>query len=451
MQNEFSSDLPIPRLFQECDRDLDLDSTLLELPLYEFTLDINLPSSELANIFTRYPLLPGAILAREGEFIGAVSRRQFLEYFLLPHSLELFVREPLYVLYSYVRPDILVLPGQMRVLTAAQRVFQRASYLIPDPAIVQTAPTTYKLLDFGQLNLAAWQIRGIESQVRYERSQAQMIQSEKMASLGRLVDGLAHEILDPVGFVWGNLSHLNNYSNSLLTLLTGYEALFDEIPPEIQELQAELEWDYLREDVPKTVNSIVTGAKRLKELALSLQNFCHVDEIYPKPADLHACLDGIVLLLKSRLNSKIQIVKNYGALPPVTCYIGKLSQVFMNILINAVQALLEAAVRQDWEARLHSREAIAMPPQPTIKITTQVKSIDDRDRFVSVEIADNGPGLSPELQHQLQKTLTLNPRVTKETSLALSYQIITAKHGGELKWRSQLGQGTAFEILLPLN
>ncbi|MFP4297603.1 MAG: sensor histidine kinase [Spirulinaceae cyanobacterium] len=450
MQNESSSELPIPRLSQEYERDLDLDSTLLELPLYEFTLDIDLPSSALADVFRRYPLLPGAILNQAGEFMGAVSRRQFLEYFLLPHSLELFVQEPLYVLYSYARPDILVLPGQMRVLTAAQRVFQRASYLIPDPAIVQTTPTTYKLLDFGQLNLAAWQIRGIESQVRYERSQTQMIQSEKMASLGRLVDGLAHEILDPVGFVWGNLSHLNNYSSSLLTLLEGYEALFDQPPEAIQELQEELEWDYLRDDLPKTVNSIATGAKRLKELALSLQNFCHVDEIYPKPADLHGSLDSIVLLLKSRLSNKIQIVKKYGPLPPVTCYIGKLSQVFMNILTNAIHALLENAIRQDWEDRLHSSDAIAHPPKPTIEITTTVKSIGDRQRFVSVEIADNGPGLSPELQRQLQDSFTIDPRSTKETSLALSYQIITAKHGGQLKWRSQLGQGTAFEVLLPL-
>ncbi|MEC4805399.1 MAG: ATP-binding protein [Jaaginema sp. PMC 1079.18] len=451
MQNEFSSELPIPRLSQECDRDLDLDSTLLELPLYEFTLDIHQPSSVLADAFTRYPLLPGAVLNREDEFIGAVSRRQFLEYFLIPHSLELFVHEPLYVLYSYVRPDILVLPGQMRILAAAQRVFQRASYLIPDPAIVQTTATTYKLLDFGQLNLAAWQIRGIESQVRYEHSQAQMIQSEKMASLGRLVDGLAHEILDPVGFVWGNLSHLESYSTSLIELLESYETLFSETPADIQELQEELEWEYVRDDFPKAVNSIATGAKRLKELALSLQNFCHVDDIYPKPADLHACLDGIILLLKSRLSRKIKIVKNYGSLPPVTCYIGKLSQVFMNISIEAVQTLLESAIRQEWQDRLHSHKAIATPSEPTITITTQIKSESEDRRFVSIEIADNGPGLSPELQQQLQDSLTLDLRSTKETSLALSYQIVTAKHGGKLKWRSQPGNGTAFEIILPLN
>jgi signal transduction histidine kinase len=449
MQNDLHTEGSIPQLPTNRYFDLSINSTLIELPLYDFQLETTCLGAELVAVFQKANLLPGAILTDRGKFAGMVSRRQLLEYLFLPHGLELFLDKPLHILYSYIRPDLLILHRNMPILAAEQKVLKRSRQLLWEPIIVQIDPSTYQLLDFAQLNLAAWQIRGIETQVRYERTQAQMTQSEKMANLGRLVDGLAHEILDPVGFIWGNLAHISSYSESLLKLLSAYEAQLPKLPEEIVALREDLDLEFLQEDFPRAVESITAGAKRLKQLATSLQNFCHVDEIYPKPADLHASLDGILLLLKSRLHSEIIVTKNYDRLPPITCYIGKLSQVFMNILTNAVDVLLNEAVSQEF------RQFPSQVTQPTITITTQIESrpmlqLGNFDRWVSIRIADNGPGMSERLQEKIRESFTIEKRAAKETSLAVSYQIVTAKHGGEFKLRSRLGEGTEFEILLPL-
>jgi signal transduction histidine kinase len=331
------------------------------------------------------------------------------------------------------------------------------------------------LLDSHELNIAYWQIRGIETQVRYERSQVQMIQTEKMASLGRLVDGVAHEILDPVGFIWGNLVHLSDYTHQVMGLLNAYEQHFPEIPISIAQLRTEIELDYLCQDIPQTIGSIRAGAERLKNLATSLQNFCHIDDVYPKPADIHDCLDSILLLLKSSLSGEIEVVRHYGHLPPVNCYAGQLNQVFMNILSNAVDVLMNQAIRQDladnFGSELGSDVQHYLKPKPQITITTQVRSFpasfhpaNPSLRWVSIRIADNGPGISPERQQQILASFSVEKRTDKETSLTMSYQIVTAKHGGKFYLRSPASEsendatasilpsnpGTEFEILLPL-
>ena len=321
--------------------------------------------------------------------------------------------------------------------------------------------------------IAYWQLRGIETQVRYERAQTQMIQTEKMASLGRLVDGVAHEILDPVGFIWGNLAHLSDYSQQVLSVLAAYEQHFPELPPDLAALKAEVELDYLRTDLPQTITSIRAGAERLKKLVTSLQNFCHSDDVYPKPANLHELLDSILLLLKSRLKGEIQVVKRYGHLPPVTCYAGQLNQVLMNILTNAINALLNQAIRQDIATEFYGHQPhlqIAAVAKPQITITTDLRStLDDQARscrWVLIRIADNGPGMSTAERQQVLDSFSVEKRADKETSLALSYQIVTAKHGGKFYLRSQstaelpsAGEsdlpscaisGTEFELWLPL-
>ncbi|MDY7013103.1 MAG: HAMP domain-containing sensor histidine kinase [Cyanobacteriota bacterium] len=449
MQSNISSEPILPQLSQKSYYDLSTDSTLLELPLYDVRMEVDRLGAELVTLLQRTPQLPGTILTENGKFSGAISRRQFLEYLLLPQGLELFLDKPLHVFYNYLRPELLILSSSTPILTAAQRVLKRSPQGLGDPIVVELDASTYQLLDFAQLNLAAWQIRGIETQVRYERAQAQMIQSEKMAGLGRLVDGLAHEILNPVGFIWGNLTHVSEYSESLLSLLDAYETELSHRPDRVKQLQEELDLDFLRADFPRAIESITAGAKRLKQLATGLQNFCYVDEVYPKPADIHACLDGIFLLLKSRLISNIKIVKHYDRLPPITCYIGKLSQVFINILTNAVDALLDEAVSQEF------RPDFPRATQPTLTITTAIESrlttkLSEPERWVSIRIADNGPGMSETLQQKIRDSFTIEKRAAKETSLAISYQIVTAKHGGEFKMRSSLGEGTEFEIVLPL-
>ncbi len=459
MPNQFDSRISGPVLSEGSDRDLYSGSTLADLSLYHFQAELSCPVVTVAQIFDKYPLLPGVILVEDGQFFGMISRRRLLEILIRPQGIELFLNESLEVLYSYVRAEMLVLPETKKILTAAQLGLRRSPELLGEPIVVQgnlgslpiePSPLSYRLLDIHKLNITYWQIRGIETQVRYERAQVQMIQTEKMASLGRLVDGVAHEILDPVGFIWGNLTHLSAYSETLLELLSAYEELIPDVPQEIQELKEEIEFDFLLADFPATIASIKSGAERLTKLASSLQNFCYIDEVNPKPVDLHALIDGIILLLKNRLSGEIEIVKNYGYLPPITCFSGQLNQVFMNILTNAINALIEFSVHQTLSNEFRGGPLKKANFKPKIEITTKVFSLvaDEgqpdnlgNNRWLSIMITDNGPGMSVRKQQQIYDSFSTEKRALKETSLAISYQIVTAKHGGKLKMRSELGGG----------
>lgn len=456
MPQEFYKEISPPFLYRGCDRDLGLESTLQELPLYNFSVEVGAqhcaPTGvEVANFFEKHPLLPGAILLEEGKCIGMISRRRLSELLFYPYGQELLFHQPLGILYRFVRAAILLLPDTTPILTAMQMTLRRSPELLAEPLVVQTAPDTYRLLDVQELNIASWQIRGIETQVRYERSQAQMIQNDKMASLGRLVDGVAHEILDPLNFIWGNLTHVSEYSQDLMKLVAAYAQHIPDTSVEINHLKQEIEFYFLEEDLTKALASIRNGAERLKKLVIGLQNFCHIDELYPKTADLHACLDSLILLMNSRLQGEIEIVKNYGRLPPVSCFIGELNQVFMNILSQSVDALLNEAVRHQLNP-----DSTTNMQKPLIEITTEIISRESPkteallSRWISIRIADNGPGMPQKLQQQIIKSFSVGKRADKETTLAVSYRIIAAKHGGKLNFRSELGVGTEFEILLPL-
>jgi signal transduction histidine kinase len=455
--NTFSPKLLGPSLSEGSHRDLSLESTLQDLPLYQFQVKSSCLAVVVAEIFEQNRLIPGAVLIEAGKLVGMISRRQLLEYLLKPQGPELFLHLPLKVLYSYARVEILLLAENTTILAAAQQALRRSPELQSEPILVQIDSQSYRLLDPHALNIAYWQIRGIETQVRYERAQTQMIQSEKMASLGRLVNGVAHEILDPVGFIWGNLTYVSEYSKNLMQLLSVYDAHCTNPPPEIAQLKEDIDYDFLQNDFLRTVTSIKAGAERLSKLASSLQNFCHIDDVYPKPADLHANIDSILLLLKSRLSGEIKVVKNYGYLPPVPCYAGQLNQVFMNILTNSISTLINEAVGQELAKEFKSRAIKDFERQPQIEITTKVccpEPASDLDklhlRWVSIRIADNGPGMSPNKYNKILESFSTEKRALKETSLAVSYQIVTGKHGGAFRMRSQLGIGTEFEILLPL-
>ncbi|MEL6814398.1 MAG: HAMP domain-containing sensor histidine kinase, partial [Cyanobacteria bacterium J06598_3] len=215
------------------------------------------------------------------------------------------------------------------------------------------------------------------------------------------------------------------------------------------------------------------GAHRLRQLATSLQNFCHIDDVHPRPTDINTLLDSTLRLLKSRLTTPINIERSYGKLPPVPCFSGQLSQVFMNIFINAVDSLLAQAQQEayiqgedyDPENALH----VSTEKTPQITVTTCVFAEEDKPqpdpneaRWISIIISDNGPGLAPPTKAQIIESFSTRSRSFKETGLAMSYQIITAKHGGKFWMRSLHASedlangednpttGTEFEILLPL-
>ncbi|NJL64544.1 MAG: sensor histidine kinase [Methylacidiphilales bacterium] len=458
MQQEFLSEISKPSLSEGNKSDLGIESTLQELSLYTFEVETNCTGAEVAKLFEKNPLLPGVILQEAGKYVGMISRRQLLEFLIRPFGKEVFFEQPLSILHSYTRMGILTLPDTTPILAAMQLSLRRSPELLGEPIVIKTLPDTYRLLDVHELNIASWQIRGIETQVRYERSQAQIIQNDKMASLGRLVDGVAHEILDPVNFIWGNLTHLSNYSQDLMRLVTAYMQEYPDASAEINTIKEDIEFDFLDQDLSKSLASIRTGAERLKKLVNSLQNFCHIDTVYPKPVDLHVCLDSIILLINSRIKGEIVIVRNYGFLPPVYCFLGQLNQVFMNILSRAVDALLNEAIRQQYN--LENLDIIVDDQKPQIEITTEVitqfsttsstvSNMGD-SRWVSIRIQDNGAGMSEEQLQQITESFSTGKRADKETSLEATYRIVTARHGGKLNLRSQLGKGTEFEILLPL-
>ncbi|MCZ0900104.1 histidine kinase, partial [Microcoleus sp. HI-ES] len=176
-----------------------------------------------------------------------------------------------------------------------------------------------------------------------QQTQAQLIQAEKMSGLGQLVAGVAHEINNPVNFIYGNLSHAADYTQNLLNLIQLYQQTYPS-NTQIQEKIEEFELDYISEDLPKILTSMKVGADRIRQIVLSLRNFSRLDEAEMKPVDIHEGIDSTLMILQNRLKPNpdhppIEIVKEYGDLPLVECYAGQLNQVFMNLLANAIDAL----------------------------------------------------------------------------------------------------------------
>ncbi len=422
---------------------LHLESTLQDLSLYEFQVECSHPGKEVAHLFQVNPLLPGVILTEQGQFVGMISRRRFLEQMSRPYGLELFLKRPLYSLYRFANAEVLKLKGDMPIVEAARRSLERSAQMLYEPIVVELEVGAYRLLDVHQLLIAQSKIHELTTQLLNEQTQAQLIQTEKMASLGQMVASVAHEIKNPVGCITCNFEFLSSYCQKLIEILSIYEREMTEIPDCIAQVKQECDLDFILEDLPKILKSMAAGSDRLTKIVGGLQYFSHLDETKSQPADLHECIESTLIILNNRLNkSGIQVIKNYGYLPPVNCYSGQLSQVFMNLISNAIDALVEkqskpVPVVQTW--------------RPHIEISTELIA-EPEAAWISIQIADNGAGIPSELQARIFEMFFTTKPVGKGTGLGLtiSHQIITQKHGGELRMHSQPNIGTEFYILLPL-
>jgi PAS domain S-box-containing protein len=261
-----------------------------------------------------------------------------------------------------------------------------------------------------------------------QQTQAQLIQTEKMSSLGQLVAGVAHEINNPVNFIYGNLIHTHEYVKDLLNLVQLYQENYPEPVSIIQEEISAIDLDFLEQDLPKMVSSMKIGAERIREIVLSLRNFSRLDEAEKKAVDIHEGLDNTLLLLQNRLKAKpeypgILVIKEYNNLPLVECYAGQLNQVFMNILTNAIDALDELNHKR-------SLEEIKNHPS-SIRIRTELLNSDQ----VMILIADNGPGMTESVRSRLFDPFFTTKPVGQGTGLgmSISYSIVVEKHGGQLQ------------------
>ncbi|WP_392535833.1 PAS domain S-box protein [Nostoc sp. C117] len=281
------------------------------------------------------------------------------------------------------------------------------------------------------------QAKNLENTLReLQRTQSQLIQSEKMSSLGNMVAGVAHEINNPVNFIHGNLIPASEYTQDLLRLVELYQQHLPNPPEEIQEKIADIDLNFLKQDLGKLFQSMSVGTQRIREIVLSLRNFSRLDEAEFKDVDIHQGIDSTLMILHNRLKAKpnhpeISVIKEYGKLPLIECYPGQLNQVFMNLLTNAIDALEDSLIVK----------------QGQIRISTEVFN----SKWVVISISDNGIGIPQEILPKLFDPFFTTKDIGKGTGLGLSisYQIVVEKHRGNLSCNSILGQGAEFIIKIP--
>ncbi|MCT7972347.1 ATP-binding sensor histidine kinase [Laspinema olomoucense] len=275
-----------------------------------------------------------------------------------------------------------------------------------------------------------------------KEAQLQIVQSEKMSALGNLVSGIAHEINNPVNFLSGNINPALDYINDLFDLLTLFQEKHPNLDPEVQEKIEAIELDYIQEDLPKLIDSMREGVKRINDISNSLRTFSRADTEHPVACNIHHGLDSTMMLLKHRLKSnenrpEIQVIKDYSDLPLIECYAGQLNQVFMNLLSNAIDALEESNQGRNY-GEIDNQ----------IIIKTELSR--DQQQVI-IRIQDNGVGMSEALQSKIFEHLFTTKAVGKGTGLglAIARQIVVEKHSGTIEVNSTLGQGTEFTICLP--
>ncbi|MEM8502361.1 MAG: ATP-binding protein [Cyanobacteria bacterium P01_D01_bin.1] len=291
---------------------------------------------------------------------------------------------------------------------------------------LQTSQTTLKLRS-QELEQALADVQSM---------QARLLVAEKMSSLGVLVAGIAHEINNPVSFIYGNITHMEAYVEDLMRLLLVYKRSYPTPLNAIRTCEEDIDLAFLLEDLPKTMQSMRIGAERIERIVLSLRTFSRMDEADHKTVDIHTGLESTLIILSHRLKETnqrpaIQVTKRYADLPPVACYAGQINQVFMNVLVNAIDALEEART-----------------PDAEIEISTSYQA-----EQVSIVIADNGPGIPEKIKGKIFDPFFTTKSVGKGTGMgmAISYQIVVDRHHGQLLCDPSPKAGAQFTICLPLN
>jgi len=292
-----------------------------------------------------------------------------------------------------------------------------------------------------------------ETLKKLQAMQSKLVESEKMSALGVLVAGIAHEINNPVNFIYGNINYVAQYANDILDLLECYQETYPNPVLSIVEKSKQMDLDFIKKDLRQVLNSMEIGAERISEIVRSLRTFSRLDEAEVKKVDIHEGIDSTLMILKNRLKSRIgcpeiTVIKEYGNLPLVECYAGKLNQVLMNIISNAIDALEQklGCEQPSFSKKMSTATLQTSSFTPTIKIATELVN-----NWISIRISDNGMGIDEKITQQIFNPFFTTKPVGKGTGLGLSisYQIIVETHQGQLECKSIPDTGTEFTIMIP--
>ncbi len=453
-------------------RQLALDSTIAELNLYNTKVDLAQTGEFARQLFKDAPLLPALIVFDQDKYAGMLSRRRFLECLSRPYAIELFTKRALRVLYEQVPVETLELHGNTSIVMASQLALGRASDEIYEPVIVRLDADTYSILDVHDLLLEQSHIHELATKLLREQTQTTMFQTEKMASLGQIVAEVSHDIRNPVSAIYGNTECLLTYIEGVMKILRAYEKEYGTSSTTISEILEEVDWDFVRSDLPQVVRSIQSGSRYLRRLVDTLQSLSHMDDhANPEAISLVDCVESSLTILSGRIRN-VQIVKNYIELPKVNGYSDRIIQVFMNLISNALDALVDMKSRPDLiiehehllfkdahSERSNVQTDMKTTWQPLIMITSAIAEIDNRN-WVSIKVADNGMGIPKEIQNRIFDNFftTKGQGYGTGLGLAICHQIITQQHQGKIVLRSpylnndgDVTIGTEFEVLLPIS
>ena len=337
-------------------------------------------------------------------------------------SIAIAVLLAIYISRTIVRP-------LKTATTVAQRVTHHSDFDLQAPVITED--------EVGILTTALNQlIRQVKYLLEEQKAETarQLLQNEKMSSLGRMVAGVAHEINNPINFIYGNLEHVDHYLDDIFSLLATYQTEVEHPSEAVQAKIEDIDLEFLEEDLPRVVQSMRVGSDRVRQIVLSLKNFSRLDQGEVHPVDLHACLDSVLLILNSRIKKGIEITRNYGDIPKIEGYAGGLYQVFMNVLSNAIDALED-------------------PANPSSSKQITITTERSQDGQVVIRLSDTGAGIPSEHQDKVFDTFFTTKPIGVGTGLglAISRQIVEEQHHGSLTYTSESGVGTEFTIALPIH
>lgn len=289
-----------------------------------------------------------------------------------------------------------------------------------------------------------------DSQKELERLKSNMLQMEKMSMLGQMVSGIAHEINNPINFIYGNLPYVEEHVGDLFEVLETYDEAYPDKTEELEEILEDLDVEYIQDDLPRIVKSLKTGSERIRDLVINLRNFYRRDEATMKPGNLHEGIESTLILLNNRYKQDIEVVTEFGDIPEVECHINQMNQVFMNLIGNAIDSLLAQKEAEKEAEKGSEKSERPKPSGKKRKITIATKLIDS-DR-VAISIADNGPGMSDEIKNRVFEPFFTTKGIGVGTGLGLSIsrEIIEETHNGSLSCTSTVGEGATFTIDLPV-